>query len=70
MPSLDWGGLMRAGLTGLRLTPSEFWALTPAELALLIGADQAPAPMDRSRLEQLSRRFPDAESSAMKGLEK
>ena len=25
----DWPGLMQAGLKGLRLTPDQFWRLTP-----------------------------------------
>ena len=34
---LDWPALMRAGMLGLRLTPREFWQLTPAELRLMLG---------------------------------
>ena len=39
---MDWPGLLRVGigparLGGLGLTPAEFWALTPAELALMLG---------------------------------
>ncbi|MEL6587049.1 MAG: phage tail assembly chaperone, partial [Pseudomonadota bacterium] len=33
----DWPLLMQAGLRGLGLKPSEFWNLTPAELAFLLG---------------------------------
>lgn len=56
---MDWAALMRAGMQGLGLRPSEFWALTPAELWLMLGADGAQAPMARARLEELSRAFPD-----------
>ncbi|AUM73496.1 rcc01693 family protein [Paracoccus jeotgali] len=56
---LDWPGLMRAGLAGLRLTPDQFWQLTPAELALMLGIEPDAAPMSRSRLEALSRLWPD-----------
>ncbi|MFO8127672.1 phage tail assembly chaperone, partial [Yoonia sp.] len=35
---MDWAGLMRAGLHQLRLPPREFWALTPAELQIMLGA--------------------------------
>jgi len=41
---LDWPGLMRAGLHGLRLTPAQFWALTPVELMIMLGRENtAPA---------------------------
>ncbi|NBD28505.1 MAG: phage tail assembly chaperone [Alphaproteobacteria bacterium] len=56
---MDWAALMRAGIGGLGLRPVEFWALTPAELWLMLGADKAAAPMARQRLEELSRAFPD-----------
>ncbi|MBL3607685.1 rcc01693 family protein [Rhodovulum sulfidophilum] len=55
----DWGTLMRVGIRGLGLRPAEFWALTPAELMLMLGADGGPAPMSRARLEELARAFPD-----------
>ena len=56
---LDWPGLMRAGLGGLRLTPEQFWRLTPAELALMLGDPAAVRPMGRSNLEALRRAWPD-----------
>lgn len=56
---LDWPGLMRAGLHDLRLTPDQFWALTPAELAMMLGLEAGPAPMTRDRLANLSRLYPD-----------
>ena len=40
--TFDWPGLMRAGLIGLRLKPAEFWALTPAELRLMLGEGALP----------------------------
>lgn len=55
----DWPALMRAGLQGLGLTPEAFWRLTPAELALMLGAAPGAAPMGRARLEALVARFPD-----------
>lgn len=58
--ALDWTGLMRVGLRELRLHPDAFWALTPAELALMLGLDRAPAPMSRDRLADLARLYPDA----------
>ncbi|GGL62262.1 rcc01693 family protein [Wenxinia marina] len=57
--SLDWPGMMRAGLTRLRLRPAEFWALTPAELMLMLGLGAGVRPMARARLEELARAFPD-----------
>lgn len=57
---LDWPGLMRAGLHDLRLHPAQFWALTPAELALMLGVQGKVArPMGRARLDELIARFPD-----------
>ncbi|MCY1127207.1 phage tail assembly chaperone [Frigidibacter sp. RF13] len=56
---LDWPGLMRAGMQGLRLRPEEFWRLTPAELALMLGDPGAVKPMGRSRLEALIAAWPD-----------
>jgi len=59
---LDWPGLMRAGIAGLRLRPVEFWALTPGELVLLLGISPDGARgLTRSRLEALVRAFPDGE---------
>ena len=59
MSALDWPGLLRAGLTRLRLKPAEFWALTPAELMLMLGLGGGAAPMARDWLDQLARAFPD-----------
>ncbi|EAQ05240.1 rcc01693 family protein [Yoonia vestfoldensis] len=59
MTPLDWAGLMRAGLCSLRLSPAVFWALTPAELQLMLGAQAGPAPMTRAGLDALARAFPD-----------
>ena len=55
----DWPGLMRAGMLGLRLRPVEFWALTPAELLLMLGLDGARPPMARARLEEVAAAYPD-----------
>lgn len=56
---LDWPGLMRAGLRGLGLRPAEFWALTPAELSLMLGREAVRPPLTRSRLNELERQWPD-----------
>lgn len=59
--ALDWPGLMRAGMRGLGLKPTEFWALTPAELQFLLGPERVSAPMGRARLSELLRAYPDDE---------
>lgn len=56
---LDWSGLMRAGLRELRLHPDQFWALTPAELGLMLGLDHSRPAMTRARLEELAARYAD-----------
>ncbi|WP_212525984.1 rcc01693 family protein [Actibacterium sp. MT2.3-13A] len=66
MTAFDWPGLMRAGLCGLRLRPGEFWALSPAELMLMLGAGAVPAPLSRARLEELAAAFPDSNERAGK----
>lgn len=58
----DWPGLLRLGLHGLGLSPADFWALTPAELMVMLGRDGSNAPLGRARLEELARAFPDAVS--------
>lgn len=55
----DWPGLMTAGMQGLGLRPTEFWALTPAELAFLLGHGDGRLGLDRASLETLIARFPD-----------
>lgn len=56
---IDWPGLMRAGLGGLRLSPEAFWSMTPRELSAALNAPGLAAPMSRDRLRALERRFPD-----------
>jgi uncharacterized phage protein (TIGR02216 family) len=56
----DWPTLMQAGLRGLGLRPAEFWALTPAELELMLGTRAGIAPLRRGGLEALMADFPDA----------
>ena len=61
MTRFDWPALMRAGQRGLRLSPREFWALTPAEFLLLLGHGHGDAPVNRARLMALEENFPDFE---------
>lgn len=60
----DWPALMRSGLRGLGLLPRDFWALTPAELLMMLGTPAGSAPMGRARLDELSRAFPDQQTGA------
>lgn len=59
MGGLDWAALLRAGVRGLGLKPDEFWALSPAELALMLGQDEGRAGMDRAGLSALAKAYPD-----------
>jgi uncharacterized phage protein (TIGR02216 family) len=59
MTALDWPGLMRLGLGHLRLPPPVFWALTPAELQMMLGPAAAPRALSRSGLDGLMAAFPD-----------
>ena len=59
MNGFNWPVLMKAGMRGLGLKPWEFWALTPAELIMMLGETQADAPLSRSRLAELVRAYPD-----------
>lgn len=58
---MDWPALMRAGLRGLHLTPDAFWALTPAELQLMLGGETAQAPLLGDGLAALMAAYPDRE---------
>ncbi len=66
MTGFDWPALMRAGLTGLRLTPREFWGLTPAELRLMLGQDGTGA-LTRGGLDALMAQWPDGSGSGSGG---
>lgn len=59
MSGFDWPGLMQAGLRGLGLKPAEFWALTPAELRLMLGEVAGRASLVRGRLDSLMEAYPD-----------
>ncbi|MEQ9693230.1 rcc01693 family protein [Shimia sp. SDUM112013] len=59
MSLFDWPALMRAGIAGLRLSPQAFWALTPAELRMMLGQGQAPAALSRAGLDALLAAYPD-----------
>lgn len=59
LDGFDWPALMRAGMTGLGLKPRDFWALTPAELLLMLGAGSGAPPLSRARLDELAQAYPD-----------
>lgn len=59
MAGFDWPALMRAGIGGLGLRPEAFWALTPAELALMLGAGRGQIRLNRKGLEALMQAYPD-----------
>ena len=59
MTQIAWPKLIQAGLHGLGLRPAEFWALTPAELMIMLGMGRQETPMTRSGLERLIAAFPD-----------
>lgn len=67
MNGVNWPALMRAGMRGLGLRPAEFWALTPAELELMLGKPGGVAPLMRGRLDELMRAFPDPEGPDQDG---
>lgn len=58
---MDWPNLLRSGLHVLRLRPAELWALTPAELQVMLGLDEKLMPMARDRLAELERAYPDTQ---------
>ncbi|WP_127111751.1 rcc01693 family protein [Shimia sediminis] len=59
MSGFDWPALMQAGLVGLRLKPDEFWALSPAELRLMLGQGGAAPALTRKGLDALLAAYPD-----------
>ena len=59
MSSLDWPSLMRVGIQRLGLAPDEFWALTPAELRLMLGDVRQTGPLLSLGLEALMQAYPD-----------
>lgn len=52
-----WVRLMHLGLGVLRLSPEEFWAATPREIAAAFGG--TGPQMLRSSFEELMKRYPD-----------
>jgi uncharacterized phage protein (TIGR02216 family) len=60
MTPFPWKQAMGFGLGVLRLSPEQFWRMTPRELACAIEAATARiAPLDRRMLANLMKRYPD-----------
>lgn len=58
--AFPWDAVIHVGLCLLRLSPRDFWALTPVEFfAMAGGARPREAMMARDGLEALMRAFPD-----------
>jgi uncharacterized phage protein (TIGR02216 family) len=52
-----WARLMHLGLGVLRLSPKEFWAATPREIAAAFGGPASQ--LLRTNFEELMKRYPD-----------
>ncbi|MBX6328569.1 MAG: phage tail assembly chaperone [Pseudolabrys sp.] len=60
MQPFPWKQAIGFGLGVLKLAPDDFWRMTPRELACVIEfLGRRGAPLDRSRFEELMRRYPD-----------
>ena len=66
MTPFPWEAAMRFGFGVLRLSPREFWGMTPRELAAAFAGQNGPrrgrAPR-RAELEALMTAYPDEEES-------
>ncbi|WMT91166.1 rcc01693 family protein [Pelagibacterium sp. H642] len=64
MSGFPWDAAMAVGLGVLKLSPRQFWAMTPRELAAAhagLTGRGAGAPLDRGALERLMALHPDGE---------
>jgi len=59
MAQLDWAAMLRFAVRQRGMTPAAFWALTPAELMLMVGEGSGTRPLTRNRLMELQAAFPD-----------
>lgn len=61
MQPFPWKQAIGFGLGVLRLSPEQFWRMTPRELAYAIEAvrGRIAPPLDRAGLQQLMTRYPD-----------
>ena len=60
MQPFPWKQAIGFGFGVLRLSPEQFWRMTPRELAYAIEAVTGRnAPLDRNALTKLMKRYPD-----------
>jgi uncharacterized phage protein (TIGR02216 family) len=60
MQPFPWKQAIGFGLGTLRLSPDQFWRMTPRELAYAVEVASGKAsPLDRLSLAQLMKRYPD-----------
>lgn len=64
---MPWPALMMVGLGRLRLSPDNFWAMTPRELRAALQVGQPAIPMDRTVLAALMARHPDGTGDGSHG---
>lgn len=67
MTAFDWPAMMKIGLRQLALAPECFWALTPAEFAVMLGTDLGPQTLTRGGFEALMDTYPDQNIGAEHG---
>lgn len=65
-PLIPWDAVIAFGLGRLRLSPEQFWALSFREFGLLLPKGEAGpgAPITRTNLDDLTKRYPDGEQNA------
>ena len=63
MTPFPWEAAMQVGFGVLKLSPDAFWRMTPRELVAAMTALRGGtrATIDRARLDEMMRRFPDRE---------
>ena len=65
MPPFPWQAVMHAGFCLLRLSPRDFWQLTPREFFCMAGGFLArPQGLARDGLAALMAAFPDRPTGA------
>jgi uncharacterized phage protein (TIGR02216 family) len=65
MSPFPWTDAMRFGFGVLKLSPREFWGLTPRELASAfegVSGRSRPRPPERATIDRLIAAFPDEEA--------
>ena len=62
-PMFDWSALLRFGLSRLRLSPSEFWQLTPKELSLMARPHSPQARFGQREVQTLLEQYPDVQKA-------